>query len=230
MGNDFAVRLDNLTIAYNRQPAIHHVSGEFISGSLAAITGANGAGKSTLLKAMAGILPVFEGKVEFGGIGRVDIAYMPQISEMQREFPINILQMVCSGFWHKSGGFGEINRKQRAKAMQALEKVGLLGFEKHNLDSVSVGQFQRALFARVMVQDAKLILLDEPFTAVDNSTTVALLKIIKNWHDEGRTLICVLHDFEQIKEYFTDCLLLAREVIAWGKPRDILCLPSPVSP
>ena len=222
MSNDFAVKLNNLTIAYNRQPAVHHASGSFASGELAAITGANGAGKSTLLKAIAGILPVFEGGIEFGSITRNDMAYMPQAADMQRDFPINILQMVCSGFWQQSGDFGKISKEQRNKAMQALSDVGLNGFEQRNLDSISAGQFQRALFARIIVQNAKLILLDEPFTAIDASTTTALLKIIGQWHKEGRTVICVLHDFEQIKQHFTNCLLLAREIIAWGTPHEVL--------
>lgn len=222
MNCSFAVKLNNLTIAYNRQPAVHHVSGYFASGELAAITGANGAGKSTLLKAIAGILPVFEGSIEFGSITSRDIAYMPQAADMQRDFPVNILQMVCSGFWQQSGSFGEINKKQREQAIQALSDVGLSGFEKRNLDSISAGQFQRALFARIIVQNAKLILLDEPFTAIDANTTTALLKIIAQWHKEKRTVICVLHDFEQIKQHFTNCLLLARETIAWGNPHEVL--------
>ena len=222
MNNNFAVKLNNLTIAYNRQPAVHHVNGTFASGELAAITGANGAGKSTLLKAIAGILPIFEGNIEFGDITRKDMAYMPQAADMQRDFPINILQMICSGFWQKTGGFGQITKVQNTKAMQVLEEVGLNGFENRNLDSISAGQFQRALFARIIVQDAKLILLDEPFTAIDSNTTAALLKIIHIWHKEGRTVICVLHDFEQIKANFTDCLLLAREIIAWGRPNEVL--------
>ena len=222
MSNDFAVKLNNLTIAYNRQPAVHHASGSFASGELAAITGANGAGKSTLLKAIAGILPVFEGGIEFGSITRNDMAYMPQAADMQRDFPINILQMVCSGFWQQSGDFGKISKEQRNKAMQALSDVGLNGFEQRNLDSISAGQFQRALFARIIVQNAKLILLDEPFTAIDASTTTALLTIIGQWHKEGRTVICVLHDFDQITQHFTNCLLLAREIIAWGTPHEVL--------
>lgn len=222
MTNNFAVKLNNLTIAYNRQPAVHHVNGTFASGELAAIAGANGAGKSTLLKVIAGILPVFEGDVEFGDITRKDIAYMPQATDMQRDFPINILQMVCSGFWQNTGGFGKITKAQREKATLALADVGLSGFENRNLDSISAGQFQRALFARIIVQNAKLILLDEPFTSIDSNTTAALLKIIHIWHNEGRTVICILHDFEQIKANFTNCLLLARETIAWGDPHEVL--------
>lgn len=216
------VKLHDLTVAYDRRPAVHHIKGEFSSGGLTAITGPNGAGKSTLLKAIAGILPVFEGSIEFCGISRNDMAYLPQVADLQTDFPINVLQMVTSGFWQTSNGFQQITRTQKEKAREALGIAGLEGFADRTLDSLSSGQFQRALFARVLVQDAKLILLDEPFTSIDTTTTDALLKVIKMWHDERRTVICVLHDFEQIKANFTDCLLIARECIAWGKSHDVL--------
>ncbi len=216
------IKLHDVTIAYDRIPAVHHIKGEFKKGALSAIAGPNGAGKSTLLKAIAGILPIFEGSLEFVGVTRQEMAYLPQAAEVQRDFPINLLQLVCSGFWQVSHGFGRISNAQKEQAEAALEAVGLCGFAKRNIDSLSIGQFQRALFARVLVQDAKLILLDEPFNAIDFATTNALLQIIKQWHGEGRTIICVLHDFEQIKEHFNDCLLMAREMIGWGKPREIL--------
>lgn len=216
------ITLKDLTLAYDREPAVHHLNGAFASGELVAIAGPNGAGKSTLLKAIAGILTIHEGTIEFHETTRNDIAYLPQIAEIERDFPINVLQMVVSGFWKKSGGFGKITNEMREKALKALSIVGLKGFEKRSLDSLSSGQFQRALFARVIVQDAKIILLDEPFTAIDANTTTALLKLIKNWHKEGRTVIAVLNDFEQIKAHFTDCLLMAREAIAWGKPHEVL--------
>jgi zinc/manganese transport system ATP-binding protein len=222
MNTPYFIKLNDLTVAYNRIPAVHHINAIFIQGSLTAITGANGAGKSTLLKAIAEILPVFEGSIDFNNISRSDMAYLPQSSDLQIDFPISILQMVTSGFWHEVGGFQKITKEQKEKARNALALVGLLGFENHTLDSVSVGQFQRALFARIIVQDAKIILLDEPFTAIDSTTTDALLNLIKKWHQEGRTIICVLHDFEQIKANFNDCLLMSRDVIAFGKSSDVL--------
>jgi len=216
------IKLHNLTVAYNRIPAVHHLNGSFIAGELSAITGPNGAGKSSLLKAIAGILPISEGKIELVGISRKEMAFLPQATDLQRDFPISVLQMVASGFWQVSSGFGKISKQQKERAIEAIASVGLLGFEKRTLDSLSSGQFQRALFARVIVQDAKLILLDEPFTAIDATTTSALLKIIKKWQSENRSVICVLHDFEQIKQYFDNCLLLAREIIAWGKSQEVL--------
>jgi len=217
-----AIKLHDLTVAYDRRPAVHHIKGDFPSGELTAITGPNGAGKSTLLKAIAGILPVFEGSIEFCGLTRKDMAYLPQAADLQTDFPISVLQMVTSGFWQTSNGFQKITSAQKEKAIEALRVAGLIGFDNRTLDSLSAGQFQRALFARVLVQDARLILLDEPFTSIDTATTEAFLDVIKLWHKEKRTVICVLHDFEQIKTNFTDCLLIARECIAWGKSQEVL--------
>jgi zinc/manganese transport system ATP-binding protein len=216
------LKLHDLTVAYDRQPAVHHIKGEFARGGLTAITGPNGAGKSTLLKAIAGILPVFEGSIEFCGITRKDMAYLPQAADLQMDFPINVLQMVTSGFWQVSNGFQRISAAQRELAAEALCVVGLGGFAGRTLNSLSAGQFQRALFARVIAQDAKLILLDEPFTAMDAGTTEALLKVVQTWQREGRTVISVLHDFEQIKTHFSDCLLIARECVAWGRSQEVL--------
>jgi zinc/manganese transport system ATP-binding protein len=217
-----AVTLHDLTLAYDRVPAVHHLNGAFASGEMSAIAGPNGAGKSTLLKAIAGILPIFEGSIEFSGVTRKEMAYLPQAADLQRDFPINVLQMVTSGFWQQAGGYRRITPAQREQAHGAMAAVGLSGFGKRTLDSLSAGQFQRTLFARLLVQDAKLILLDEPFNAIDAATTAALLEVIHHWHRERRTVICVLHDFEQIKEHFPHCLFMARECIAWGDSHEVL--------
>ncbi len=210
-----AVTLDNVTISYNRHPAVHHVSGTFEAGSLTAVAGPNGAGKSTLLKGIAGILSPDEGHISIKGATRKRIAYLPQAAELQRDFPMTVLHMIVTGYWQKTGGTGAITAAMREQASEALAAVGLRGFEKRPLSGLSAGQFQRALFARLLLQDAALMLLDEPFAAIDADTTAQLMDIILRWHQENRTVICVLHDFEQIKKYFPQCLLLARECIAW---------------
>lgn len=209
------VTLENLTLSYNRHPAVHHVSGTFAPGSLTAIAGPNGAGKSTLLKAIAGIIACDEGHIHIHKTPQERVAYLPQASDMQRDFPCTLLHMVTTGFWHKSGGLRAITPAMKNQAREALEQVGLRGLESRDLASLSAGQFQRALFARLLVQDASLILLDEPFNAIDETTTNHLMEIIHHWHKQGRTVICVLHDFEQIRTHFPQCLLLARECIAW---------------
>jgi zinc/manganese transport system ATP-binding protein len=217
-----AVTLENVTISYARHPAVHHVSGTFKNGSLTAVAGPNGAGKSTLLKAIAGIIEPDEGSIRIEGGERRHIAYLPQASELERGFPLSILHLVATGYWHKAGGSGAITSDMKRQVAKALSDVGLSGFEQRPLSSLSVGQFQRALFARLLVQDAPLILLDEPFTAIDTDTTTHLIELVERWHKEGRTVICVLHDFNQIRGHFPECLLMARECIAWGSAKEVL--------
>ncbi len=217
-----SVRLENLTLSYDRHPAVHHMSGVFEPGSLTAVTGPNGAGKSTLLKGIAGILAPGEGRIVLQDVSMDDVAYLPQAADVQDDFPITVLQMVTTGFWKQAGGFGAIDGSLKSRAMEALAAVGLQGFANRQLGSLSAGQFQRALFARVLLQDARLILLDEPFTAIDAETTARLLEIVQRWHSEKRTIICVLHDLDQIRKYFPECLLMARECIAWCRAEEAL--------
>lgn len=211
-----AIRLDDLTLGYRRHPAVHHVSGSFGEGSLTAIAGPNGAGKSTLLKGIAGDIAPLSGRIRLNKARARDIAYLPQIAEIDRTFPVSVFDLVALGAWRKAGLFGAIKGDDVARARRAIETVGLDGFETRPVGTLSGGQLQRALFARVLVQDAPIILLDEPFAAIDAHTTADLLAIIERWHGEGRTVIAVLHDHEAIRAHFPETLLLARECVAWG--------------
>lgn len=217
-----AVRLDDLTIAYRRHPAVHHVSGSFPASSLTAIVGPNGAGKSTLLKGIMGLLPPAQGKIHLDGIRRRDIAYLPQASELDRSFPVTVADLVALGAWREAGLFRRIHGRALDRVLEAIEAVGLAGFEARTIGTLSGGQLQRALFARVLVQDSRLLLLDEPFTAIDSRTVVDLLAVVRRWHGERRTVIAVLHDMELVREHFPETLLIARELVAWGKTADVL--------
>ncbi len=212
--------LADVTVAYDRQPAVHHLSGAFKPASLTAVVGPNGAGKSTLLKAIVGLLRPAEGRVERHPPGA--IAYLPQQAEIERSFPISVIDTVLLGHWRRIGWGGGVDAAMRQSALAAIEAVGLHGLERHAVGSLSVGQFQRMLFARMMVQDAPLILLDEPFAAIDTATTSDLLTLVARWHREGRTVIAVLHDLVQVREHFPETLLLAREGIAWGPTHAVL--------
>ncbi|MDY0883437.1 metal ABC transporter ATP-binding protein [Dongia soli] len=213
---------DNLTIGYDRHPAVHHLSGSFRPGSLTAIAGPNGAGKTTLLKTVTGLLRPIHGEVRLTAISRRDIAYLPQQAEIDRSFPISVADAVAMGHWRKIGAFGGITGALMRQTRLALSAVGLQGFDKRPVGSLSVGQFQRMLFARLLLQEAKLIILDEPFAAIDAKTTNDLLGLVLRWQGEGRTVIAVLHDLEQIRGFFPETLLLAREPIGWGPTAEIL--------
>ena len=217
-----AIVLEDLVVAYDRRPAVHHLSGRFPSGGLTAIVGPNGGGKSTLLKALAGVQPISSGRLDKGDLRRKDIAYLPQYAEIDRSIPISVLDLVCCGFVQRAGLFGGISRAMRAEAESALALVGLAGFETRLIENMSIGQFQRALFARVLVQDARLILLDEPFAAIDAATTADLVGLIDRWHRQGRNVILVSHDFDLVRRVCPEALLLAREPIAWGPTRQVL--------
>lgn len=216
------LKLNNLTVTYQRHPALHHVNVGFETGSLTAIAGPNGAGKSTMLKSILGLIDCDSGTIQ-AAVHADKIAYLPQQAHIDVTFPITVLDCILLGYWKKVGLGKSITTAQVAKAEAALAAVGLSGFNRRVISSLSVGQLQRVLFARILVQDASLILLDEPFNAIDARTTKDLLKIIQQWHAEGRTVIAVLHDHAQIRQYFPQCVLLARHLIASGNTDDVLC-------
>jgi len=216
------LRFQDLTLGYDRHPAVHHLSGEIASGSLTAVVGPNGAGKSTLFKGIVGVIKPLSGTVERNGVLPQQIAYLPQIAEIDRTFPINVYDMVSMGLWRSAGLFGGIGKKQRDRIEHAIEAVGLTGFEQRAIGTLSGGQMQRMLFARLLLQDARVIVLDEPFNAIDAKTSTDLLALVRRWHDEKRTVLAALHDFDVVRANFPDALLLAREPVAWGKTADVL--------
>lgn len=215
------LRLLDVTIAYDRHPVVHHISGAFGAGSLTALIGPNGAGKSTLLKAIAGLLPVTAGEIQFA-VDRRNIAYLPQVVDVDRSFPLRVADVVDFGHWRKVGALRRLTVEDRAASAAAVAATGLAGLEYQPIGKLSVGQFQRVLFARLMVQEAALILLDEPFNAIDQKTSADLMRVVKGWQAEGRTVIAALHDLEQVRREFPDVLLMAREVVAWGPARQVL--------
>jgi zinc/manganese transport system ATP-binding protein len=217
-----ALQFRNLTLGYDRHPAVHHLNGTVESGALVAVVGPNGAGKSTLFKGIVGVIKPLSGMIERDGLDARDIAYLPQAAEIDRSFPINVYDMVAMGLWQKAGLFGGIDRAARDKIEQAIMAVGLNGFEHRTIGTLSGGQMQRMLFARLLLQDARVIVLDEPFNAIDAKTMADLLDVVRRWHDEKRTVIAALHDVQLVKAHFPQTLLLARQAVAWGATPDVL--------
>ncbi|CAN5299708.1 ABC transporter ATP-binding protein [soil metagenome] len=217
-----AVDLHDVTLAYRRRPAIHHVSGRFEPASLTAIVGPNGAGKSTLLKGIVGALRPDSGSIRLSGIDRRAVAYLPQINDIDRSFPVTVLDLVATGVWREAGAFRRIAGPPLHRLQEAIAAVGLTGLEHRTIGTLSGGQMQRALFARLLLQDSKLLLLDEPFTAIDGKTTADLLALIHRWHGQNRTIIAVLHDIDLVREHFPETLVIARELVAWGPTAETL--------
>ena len=217
-----ALAFQNLTLGYDQHPAVHHLQTEIAEGSLTAIVGPNGAGKSTLLKGVIGTLTPLEGEVSFGELDRGEIAYLPQQSDIDRSFPLSVLDLVSMGLWREIGPFGHLTHGMRLRVATAISSVGLEGLEARPIGSLSGGQMQRTLFARLLLQDARLVLLDEPFNAIDARTMADLIAVIQRWHGEGRTVLAVLHDTEIVREHFPQTMMLARELVDHGPTKSVL--------
>jgi zinc/manganese transport system ATP-binding protein len=214
------VTFEDLTLGYNSHPAVHHLNGVVRTGSLTAVVGANGSGKSTLMKGIVGVLKPMAGVCSVApGVKR---AYLPQQSELDRSFPARVIDLVSLGLWPRRGLLGRHRPEDREAVSKALSAVGMEGFEKRPIDTLSGGQLQRALFARVLVQNADLILLDEPFNAIDARTVADLIDLIKRWYVESRTIMVVVHDLDLVRQHFPEALLLARQPVAWGEARKTL--------
>ncbi len=213
---------ENLTLGYSRHPAVHHLSGEVAPGSLLAVIGPNGGGKSTLFRGIVGHLKPFAGSIRLNGVRAREIAYLPQVVEIDRSFPIQVFDFVAMGLWGRRGAFDAITRADRAAVEQALQQVGLTGFEARAIGTLSGGQMQRILFARLMLQDARVIVLDEPFNAIDAKTSADLLALVQHWHGQGRTVLAALHDYDVVRKSFPQTLLLARSAVAWGATAEVL--------
>jgi zinc/manganese transport system ATP-binding protein len=211
---DGRVALRNVTVRYGRRLALETISGEFAPGSLTAVVGANGAGKSTLLAAIAGTVRLAGGAVDRPAPDR--LAYLPQLAAVDTDYPLTVAELIALGGWREFGAFRAPAPEMRLHAAAAAATVGLTERLGRRIGELSVGELQRALFARLILQDAAVILLDEPFAAVDAQTTSALLDRVVEWHREGRTVIAVLHDLNLVRAHFPATLVLARHCIAWG--------------
>ncbi|MBY0281733.1 MAG: metal ABC transporter ATP-binding protein [Alphaproteobacteria bacterium] len=214
------LELSHIFYSYKDFLALEDITFKFPVRSLTAIVGPNGAGKSTLLKTIAGLIKPCNGKLKW--TKEIKLAYLPQYSLLDRSFPLTVFDVVAMGMWQKIGIFDGLSHKKADEIHQALESVGLKGFEKKSLSELSGGQFQRLLFARMIVQDADFLLLDEPFAAVDEATTKDLLKLIQNWHQQGKSIMAVIHNLNLVRKYFPQTLLLAKKVVAFGETETVL--------
>jgi zinc/manganese transport system ATP-binding protein len=216
------IRLEHVTLRRGGRELVKDLNGAFAPGSMTAVVGANGAGKTTLLHALCGLLPIGSGRIDRDGLTARDMALLPQEGRLNRSFPINCRDFVALGWAARAGLFRRIGQEPYAAADRALAAVGLDGFGRRSIGALSVGQFQRVLFARTIVRDAPAILLDEPFSAIDASTEEDLMAIIHGWHQQGRTIIAVLHDLDLVRAAFPRALLLSEAGCVWGMTDDVL--------
>ena len=217
-----ALRFRDLTLGYDWHPAVHHLNGAVEQGAMLAVVGPNGAGKSTLFKGIVGAIKPLAGSIDFAGTAVHDIAYLPQVAEVDRSFPITVYDMVAMGLWKQSGAFGGVGSEGRNAIAHAIATVGLTGFEQRPIGTLSGGQMQRMLFARLLLQDAQVIVLDEPFNGIDSKTVADLVALMQRWHGERRTVLAAMHDLDLVKATFPQTLLLAREAVEWGPTNNVL--------
>ena len=214
------ISVEGLRVAYNGDAVLEGIDGEFAAGSLTAVLGPNGAGKSSLLAAMAGTIAPVAGRIRVSPPSR--LAYLPQQSQIDRSFPIRVFDVVALGLVPRIGAWRGLDASQRRQAQSALAAVGMAGQDRRLIGELSTGQLHRVLFARILLQDAAVVLLDEPFNAIDSRTANDMIRLLQAWHREGRTIVAVLHDHDLVRQHFTRCVLLARRCVAWGETGDVL--------
>ena len=219
-GNGIEVR--DIEVRHGRHVALKAVSGHFAPGSLTAVVGPNGAGKSTLLDVLSGLSRPNRGEVICPARTRNRMAYLQQQIDFDRDFPVTVAELVGLGLWRSFGPFRAPSSTVTDRVVEAVGAVGLLDQMHRRIGELSVGQMRRAFFARLLLLDAEVMLLDEPFAAVDVNTRHALLGLMACWHDEGRTIVAVIHEFDQVRAHFPSTLLLARSPVAWGETDTVL--------
>ncbi|HMO19169.1 MAG TPA: ABC transporter ATP-binding protein [Oligoflexia bacterium] len=221
-----ALNVHDLTVSYARKPVVWDINFSVLPGSLVGIIGPNGAGKSTMLSAILGLIPVSSGKTEFFGRDlsevRSRVSYVPQRESIDWDFPINVLEVVLTGLYREVGWFRRVSKQYRAKAHDAIERVGIGHLADRRINQLSGGQQQRTFLARALVQDADLYLMDEPFAAVDAATESTIVDILKSFQKSGKTSLVVHHDLHTVSEYFSHVLLMNMRLVAFGETREVL--------
>lgn len=214
----FSIR--GMTVTYGSEPAIYSVDMSVTAGSLTAIIGPNGAGKSTLLKAAMGIIPAISGQVRFFGENlshsRHRISYVPQRASVDWDFPATVKDVVLMGLYPTLGLFKRVRTTHLDRVNACLQKVGMQDFATRQIGQLSGGQQQRVFLARALVQNADVYLLDEPFAGVDAATEKAIIAVLKDLKEAGKTSIVVHHDLSTVQDYFDHIFLINRSPIAHG--------------
>ena len=190
----------NLTVAYDDTPVFTDVAVHFDAGKITGIIGPNGAGKSTLIKAILGLVK----------------AYVEQRKDLDLNFPISVFDVVLTGTYGKLGLFRDPGKQAIAASRAALEQVALADFERRQIGQLSGGQLQRVFVARAIVQEAEIIILDEPFVGIDLQSETAIMAIMKQWRDAGNTIIVIHHDLNKVSQYFDDLVVMNHGIVDYG--------------
>lgn len=223
--NNYIIEVEDMTVAYQVTPVLWDVDLKIPKGILMAVVGPNGAGKSTLIKAMLNLIKPISGRVSFNGelykSQRKSIGYVPQSGSVDWDFPTDVLDVVLMGRYGSLGWVKRPTKKDKEKAVEALEKVGMKDFINRQISQLSGGQKQRVFLARALVQEADIYFMDEPFQGVDAMTEKAIISLLKELKERGKTVIVVHHDLQTVKEYFDWVTLLNTQIIASGPVNEV---------
>lgn len=217
--------IKNLTVAYDDTPVFSDVAVNFNAGKITGIIGPNGAGKSTLIKAMMNLIKRESGEIAYNGQSiksvQKKIAYVEQRKELDLNFPIDVFDLVLTGTYGKLGLFKSPSKREKLVSKEALEQVSLSNFSKRQIGNLSGGQLQRVFVARAIVQQAEIIVLDEPFVGIDLQSETAIMKILKQWRDENKTIIVIHHDLNKVSNYFDDLVILNHGIVDYGPTQQV---------
>lgn len=224
--NQYApIEVHDLTVAYRKKPVLWDIDFSLPNAKLIGLVGPNGAGKSTLIKAIMGLIPPLSGYVKIYGepLSRKQnlVGYVPQRESVDWDFPVNALDVVTMGRYGKMGLFSRPSKKDHEVAMECLEKVGMADFARRQISQLSGGQQQRVFLARALTQDASVYLMDEPFAGVDAATEKAIIELLKELKDRGRTVFVVHHDLHTVPEYFDWVMLLNMRLVKFGPTDEV---------
>jgi len=215
-----AILVENLFVSYHGNEALNNVSFSVNEGNLVGVIGPNGAGKSTLLKVLLNLISRDQGDVQILGKTikemRTKIAYVPQRSNIDWDFPITVIDTVLIGTYPNLGIFKRPKKSDKALALECLEKVGMADFRHRQIGELSGGQQQRVFLARALAQNPAMYFLDEPFVGVDVTSEETIISILKELRDCGKTVVVVHHDLSKASHYFNELILLNKELIEYG--------------
>lgn len=222
------LELHDVSVSYHKKPVLYGVDLELPEGSLAGLIGPNGAGKSTLIKAAMGLLPLHSGWVKFFGQpfakSRQRVGYVPQREEVDWDFPVSVMDVVLMGRYGHLGWLRRPSKVDRQAAEEALDKVGMGPFRDRQISNLSGGQQQRVFLARALAQDSDLYLMDEPFVGVDAATEKAIVTLLQEWRERGKTILVVHHDLTTARDYYDRLILLNMRVVASGPTEEVFTM------
>ena len=219
----------NLTLGYHGRKLVERLSFTVEPGQITAVIGHNGAGKSTLIRTMLGLQPPLDGHFDWARGKPSQIGYIGQTNELDHQFPIRVKDVVAMGVWKGLGFWSGIDAAKSERILNALDRTGLTDISDQPLYECSSGQLQRCFFARAIAQDAPLLLLDEPFSAIDQTTESRLIDIIRDWRDEGRSILIILHDLSAVMNVTDHCLLLGNGSALFGATKSVITIQNLVS-